>query len=72
MAVHLGAQQVRIRDLREKYYDTYPGPYEVIPKSYDQILNTKNLLMINDTTVKEIPYAAVSNVHGGLTITIGE
>ena len=52
--------------------ETYEGPYEVIPKAYeDQVLPTDNKLMINDVIVFEIPYAEVSNPAGGKTATIG-
>lgn len=50
-------------------HDTYKGPYEVIPKTIDQTLETKNKLMKDDVTVKEIPYAETSNVYG-TTVTI--
>lgn len=42
----------------------YPGPYEVIPKTTDQILSTKEKAMREDVTVFEIPYAETSNDHG--------
>jgi len=45
-------------------HDLYPGPYEVIPKTIDQILNTKNKNMSDDVLVHEIPYAEVSNPTG--------
>lgn len=48
----------------EHGYDPYPGPYEVIPKTYDQILPTKDKNMSDDVTVFEIPYAEVSNPDG--------
>ena len=71
MAVYLGANKVHLNTVFDTGHKKYPGPYNVTPKSYDQTLNTKNLLMINDTTVKEIPYFEVSNTQGGFTVTIG-
>lgn len=47
----------------------YEGPYTVIPKTVDQILETAMKTMTDDVTVKEIPYAEVSNVYG-TTVTI--
>lgn len=48
----------------------YIGQYEVIPKTFEQILETKNLGMTDDVTVKEIPTHEVSN-NFGTTIIIG-
>lgn len=45
-------------------YDPYGGPYEVIPKTYEQVLATKDKNMEDDVTVHEIPYAEVVNEHG--------
>lgn len=42
----------------------YEGPYEVIPKTVDQTLQTKQKSMVDDVTVKEIPYVEVSNIFG--------
>lgn len=53
--------------------EIYEGIYEIIPSVFEkQILETKNKKMTDDVTVKEIPYAEVSNEAGGETITIGE
>lgn len=48
----------------------YTGDYDVIPKVVDQVLETKNLSMTDDVTVKEIPTHEVSNDYG-TTIIIG-
>ena len=46
-------------------YDPYFGPYEVIPKAWqDQILPTTGKNMEGDVTVFEIPYSEVSNPDG--------
>lgn len=42
----------------------YPGPYEVTPKTIDQVLKTKEKAMRDDVTVFEIPYAETTNDHG--------
>ena len=44
--------------------DPYLGPYVVIPKRRDQILETKNKTMKDDVTVKEVPWIEVSNTDG--------
>lgn len=49
----------------------YEGEYEVTPNLEVQILETKDLRMTDDVTVKEIPYAEVSNPIGGKTAIIG-
>lgn len=51
--------------------ETYNGDYIVIPKATEQILPTASKVMANDVTVKEIPYAEVSNPAGGVTVIIG-
>ena len=43
-------------------YDPYMGPYEVIPKAWeDQILATNGKNMTDDVTVFEVPYDEVTN-----------
>lgn len=51
--------------------DVYTGDYDVIPRVYQQILETKDKVMNDDVTVEEIPIAKVLNLSGGLTATIG-
>lgn len=48
----------------------YNGAYEVIPSRQDQTLNTQGCYMSNDVSVKQIPFAAVTNQQGGKTINI--
>ena len=51
-------------------YDPYPGPYEVIPKAWEeQILATNGKNMEANVTVYEVPYDEVSNQYG-TTVTI--
>lgn len=46
-------------------YDPYMGPYEVIPKAWeDQILATNRKNMTDDVTVFEVPYDEVTNPTG--------
>lgn len=51
--------------------DVYQGDYNVIPRVYQQILETKDKVMNDDVTVEIIPLAAVINLSDGYTVTIG-
>ena len=57
---------VTIRD-----FDAYEGPYNVIPRVYQQVLETNNKLMEDDVTVEIIPLNTVLNISNGYTATIG-
>ena len=48
----------------------YDGPYEAIPKVTAQTLPTAKKLMMEDVSVRAIPYFNVSNPAGGNTIYI--
>lgn len=52
-------------------YDVYEGNYIVTPKVEQQTLKTAQKLMQADILVKEIPYAEVTNLSNGKTVTIG-
>lgn len=51
--------------------DTYDGDYDVIPRVYQQILETKDKLMLDDVVVEVIPILKVTNLSDGYTVTIG-
>ena len=51
--------------------DIYEGDYEVTPRVYSQILETKDKLMIDDVLINVIPMAKVINLSNGYTVTIG-
>lgn len=52
--------------------ERYEGEYEVVPASTKKTLKTKNKVMTNDVTVKEIPYKETPNAIGrGTTVRIG-
>jgi hypothetical protein len=51
--------------------EKYTGSYEVTPRADEQILDTANKIMSDDVTIKEIPYAEVTNPAGGITVIIG-
>lgn len=52
-------------------YDYYTGDYFVIPRVYQQFLNTKEKVMSEKVTVDVIPLAVVQNPSNGYTATIG-
>ena len=55
-----------------QHYDYYTGETTVIPVlNDDQVLETRNLVMLNDVTVKPIPIVQTSNPYGGQTVIIG-
>lgn len=48
----------------------YPGPYEVTPTLYEQVLMTRSRTLRDDVTVHEIPCVTTTNAAGGYTYTI--
>ncbi len=49
----------------------FDGPYEVTPRAHNEVLlETKNLRMTDDVTVRKIPYYEVGNLTGE-TVYIG-
>ena len=49
----------------------YNGEYIVTPKAFkEQTLKTNGKKMINDVTIKEVPYYETSNTDGGETVYI--
>lgn len=51
--------------------EIYDGEYEVTPRVYQQILETKDKLMQDDVIVHVIPIAKTLNTSNGYTATIG-
>lgn len=51
--------------------EPYDGEYTVTPKVEAQTLPTKEKVMLDDVTVKAIPFFNVSNTSGGSTVYIG-
>ena len=51
--------------------ENYDGDYNVIPRVYQQVLQTKDKLMIDDVTVEVIPLSKIKNLQNGYTVTIG-
>lgn len=54
-----------------KTEDVYEGSYDVVPRVYQQVLPTKDKLMLDDVTVEIIPIQKVINLSNGYTATIG-
>ena len=52
--------------------EPYDGEYIVTPKISGQSLPTKNKVLVDDVTIKEIPFYNVSNASGGNTVYIGD
>lgn len=51
--------------------DVYEGDYNVTPRVYQQVLETKDKVMLDDITVEVIPLSKVINPSNGYTVTIG-
>ena len=49
----------------------YKGNYEVTPKTIQQVMQTRNLIMDNDVIINKIPYFETGNNYGGNTVYIG-
>lgn len=54
-----------------KPIESYTGPYQITPHSYEQTLETTQKKMNQNLTIRKIPYAPVANASGGITVTIG-
>lgn len=51
--------------------EVYEGSYYVTPKTTEQVMPTADRYMVNDMTVRKIPYYEASNSSGGSTVYIG-
>lgn len=49
----------------------YEGSYNITPKVEAQTVPTKYKVLVDDMTVKAIPFFSVSNTSGGNTVFIG-
>lgn len=52
--------------------EKFEGEYIVTPKIEEQILPTKNKVLVEDMTIKSIPIYRVTNQTGGTTIYIAK
>ena len=58
--------------IKEYEYPQYNGETVVIPRAEEeQVLQTARKTVMENITVREIPYTEVTNVQGGLTVSIG-
>lgn len=57
-------------DVLQTQGEEYSGSYEITPAVEQQIMQTAEKVMREDVTIKEIPYAEVSNPAGGTTVII--
>lgn len=48
----------------------YLGEYEVTPTTSTQVLPTKDTVMIDNVTIKKVPYYETENEFGGSTVYI--
>ena len=62
-----GIQQVTV----DADVEFYTGDYEVTPKVDEQTMPTKDKYLVDDVTIKAIPYFNVGNNSGGSTVYIG-
>ena len=51
--------------------DVYTKEYNVVPRVYQQLLETKDKIMIKNVTIEVIPLAKTINLSNGYTVTIG-
>ena len=55
-----------------EHYDPYEGEYEVTPRlNYEQILETKDKVSLDDVTVLPIPVVYTTNPYDGMTVVVG-
>lgn len=51
--------------------EVYEGSYDVTPKTVEQTMQTADKYMLENVTVRKIPYYESSNSSGGSTVYIG-
>ena len=51
--------------------NVYEGDYNITPRVYQQVLETKDKVMIDDVNIDIIPLSRVINLSNGYTVTIG-
>lgn len=50
--------------------EEYKGEYIAVPTTEEQVFNTKGKVLLDNMTVRKIPYFNVSNSSGGNTVYI--
>lgn len=61
---------IKMDDGYADYYGDEEFDYIIDPSTTDQVLPTAGKRMKSDLTIAAIPYVAVMNPNGGLTVTI--
>ena len=61
-----------IHELIPNGVEEYNGGYSVTPRVDEQLLCTAKKFMVEDVTIKAIPFYNVSNNSGGNTVYIGK
>lgn len=56
----------------QSFYQHYKDKYTIYPKYIEQVLDTKDKVMDDDMTFKEITIHKTTNKSGGYTVNIGE
>lgn len=55
-----------------EHYEPYEGEYEVTPRlNYEQVLDTKDKVSLDNVTVLPIQVVTTTNPYGGKTVVIG-
>lgn len=69
--INFKLERVHVEFGIEDIFPHYEGSYTIIPRTYEQTMDTENHVMDNNVTITKIPLTAVSNIQGGKTLTIG-
>lgn len=56
----------------DKNHEVYMGEYDVTPNIEQQVLETANKVLVENVTIKKIPFFEVGNTSGGTTVYIGK
>lgn len=51
--------------------EIYRGEHEVVPQTFEQVLDTSHKYLLDNVTVRSIPFFEIGNESGGNTIYIG-
>lgn len=65
------AESLPDADTPSEEYEVYEGSYEIVPSVAEQKLPTKEKVLVEDMTIKSIPFFDTSNTSGGITVYIG-
>lgn len=54
----------KFTEVSAQAYPYYGGEYEITPSVEQQVLETKDTVMLDDVTVNAVPYYETSNING--------